>query len=368
MNEKTEEIRPFESVSRTDVGLVREKNEDSFMQADTVNGSLFAVFDGMGGHRYGEIASQTAAQTFKLVFEIAWEENVNILFETAFIEANTAIRTLFADLPDDHKPGTTAVIILVRDTKVYFAHIGDSRIYHASHKRLTQLTKDHSVVQDMIDEGIITEKQARTHPRRNQITAALGIDEIPLFEICTEPLLPADDDVILLCTDGLNSMLRDKEIHNAVFSSENLEQKAEALIKAALNAGGHDNVTVQLVRFFNTGNTAVSYKKKNSEKTNRTTEQKKKKTKTWMIRLIIVGVILASVAVFGLLNRNKHYNFTSPCTIYFANDSVICFTSGNNPEIYAHFYNTKTDSIFSSTQRNMLNFRIGECVTKPKPK
>jgi protein phosphatase len=137
--------------------------------------------------------------------------------------------------------GTTCTLVAIRGDQLFLAHIGDSRAYLLRDGELHQVSKDHSWVEDAVDQGVITREEARTHPNRNVITRAIGLDQQPKIDTSAMPL--ADGDLLLLCSDGLNSMIPDEDIHR-ILTSSSPEDVCQALIDAANNQGGHDNTTV----------------------------------------------------------------------------------------------------------------------------
>ncbi len=360
MTEKTQEIRPFEHIELTDIGLVRSNNEDNYLYAETVNGTLFGVFDGMGGHEHGEKAAQLAAETIRVVFERAWHDDIKQLINNAIVIANTRIRSEFTHLSDELKPGTTAVLVLIRDSKVYFAHCGDSRLYLASAGSLIQLTKDHSVVREMIDSGLISEKEAATHPRRNEITNALGIYETVEATIYTEPLYPLDNDMLMLCTDGLNGMISEKKIRHILSAKDSLNAMAESLVTAAKNAGGSDNITVILVRFFNTGN-----------KQDKPVIQKQAIRKKYKLREIFIGIAFILIVIFGLIRHNTDHNSSnhaSSCRTFSKDDTQPITSFGLAPEQLYKLTGCRPDSSSDNAKHQRLFYRIDEkCLIKNSP-
>ena len=187
----------------TDVGLVRDHNEDSNRMARTINGDLFVVCDGMGGHVGGATASQIGADSI-CQYMNSHECTIPQQSLTDALEfANSRIYATSRANPELRGMGTTACVALVRGDKVWYAHVGDSRIYYYDSKNigLYRLTKDHSVVQAMVDQGLITEEEAETHPEKNKIRKSLGIKETVEPEPCQMPLVPAEGDMILICSD-----------------------------------------------------------------------------------------------------------------------------------------------------------------------
>ncbi len=227
----------------TDVGKIRKMNQDFL----AVSNSLFIVADGMGGHRGGEAASEIAA---KKLFEKQTYSTVQS-FRDQVIEANTAVRAKAETNSELEGMGTTLCgITLVEPSTgnaetLAVANIGDSRIYLLSQGKFSQITEDHSLVEEMRREGKITEKEAESHPHRNIITRALGIDveanvdcwEIPLHK----------DDRFLLCTDGLSNEVSAVEIRHILEKVDSPQEAAEQLVRLANSNGGNDNTTVVIV-------------------------------------------------------------------------------------------------------------------------
>lgn len=223
--------------SRTDVGCVRERNEDSL----AVSPPLFAVADGMGGHAAGDVASELAVKV--LMKNAPTTADVDMLGE-AVIKANHAVinEALRAELAG---MGTTMTACVIEGTHLAIAHVGDSRAYLLHHGKLQQLTRDHSLVADMVEAGRLTEEEARVHPNRSIITRAIGSDpnmQPDLYEITASP-----GDRLLLCSDGLYSMVENNRIQSQLARIRDPQRCASALVNDAISAGGLDNVTVVVV-------------------------------------------------------------------------------------------------------------------------
>ena len=230
--------------ARSDVGLVRGHNEDSFL----LRAPLFMVSDGMGGHAAGEVASSIAVET---VGEQAPGTADDVLLGAAVESANMIV--IEASEQGIGKPGMgcTATAVLIEGNRMAVAHVGDSRAYVLRQGTLVRITHDHSYVEELVDSGQITADEARTHPSRSIITRALGSD--PDMYADHFSLEVNDGDRVILCSDGLSSMISDAEIESLAVSSATPQQAADNLVAAALTAGGSDNVTVVVVDVLNDG-------------------------------------------------------------------------------------------------------------------
>ena len=225
----------------TDVGLVRDVNEDRYLVADGV----YAVCDGLGGHQAGEVASETAAHTLETTFDAP---TVDRLIE-AVEAANRAIWELAQDQPDKRGMGTTitAVAVVEQDGEDLLAlvNVGDSRGYLLRDGELTQLTEDHSLVAEMERDGRLTHEEARVHPQRAVITRALGLE--PDVEIDHLELLPYRGDRLLLCSDGLTNEVADDQIGSTLRRLADANEAAKDLVTQARANGGNDNITAVVI-------------------------------------------------------------------------------------------------------------------------
>lgn len=237
----------------TDKGLVRKQNEDAYFACcNECDGfALFVVCDGMGGAQSGNIASNMACEAFvdKLnSFEMqdkTYDELSGFLYEAAEA-ANTAVYEKSIDDVNCAGMGTTLVAALVHGSKALIINIGDSRAYYISGNSITQITVDHSVVEDMVRRGDITKEEARVHPKRNLITRALGTAlgiEPDIFSIELK-----DGDYILLCSDGLSNVIIDDEIKDTIANLEHSDKVCDILLRAACSRGAPDNVTIVLYK------------------------------------------------------------------------------------------------------------------------
>lgn len=233
------------SAGRTHVGLLRSSNEDAYIAMSEAG--VFAVSDGMGGAAAGEIASRYFIEAVQQIFidhVLISKEANGALVEKVFKRANKTILKHGAHNPQDEGLGCTGDLLVFYSTNYVIGHVGDSRVYLAREGHLRQLTRDQSLVQGLVDEGILAPEEARHHPRKNIILQALGTDLSVVPDILKDEVL--HHDIFLLCSDGLTDMVDDSIIRNILISPKTLDVKAENLIEAALAGGGRDNVTVVL--------------------------------------------------------------------------------------------------------------------------
>ena len=235
----------------SDIGQKRQANEDSCGHRDTINGRVVTVCDGMGGAVGGATASSIAVNTILDFLSQEYIEDANQAIIQAIDTANKAIIAEGQRNPKLQGMGTTCVLLLVREGKVFIGSVGDSRVYIVQNHNAIQLTKDQSYVQMLVDSHAITPQQARTHPRRNEITNALGLPNMkPATVLSQNPIATQAGDCFLLCSDGLSGMVDDEKIGKIVSKYDvNINQRAKMLIDEANKNGGTDNITVQIVEF-----------------------------------------------------------------------------------------------------------------------
>jgi serine/threonine protein phosphatase PrpC len=240
---------------RTDTGRTRTNNEDQFISVVPENqqllrdkGALFVVADGLGGHSRGEVASELTVQQVKDSYYHDLQDNIPAALQRAIKQANTAVyqanEAERAQGGNAFNMGATCVAAVLRDQVLFAANVGDSRVYVLHEGRLRQVTRDHSVVAQLIERGEITPAEARTHEKRNQIYRALGEPEVEV-DLFTEPV--QEGDTLLLCTDGLWEMVEDEQL-SAIIEQYGPEESVQRLIARANEAGGTDNVTAIVVR------------------------------------------------------------------------------------------------------------------------
>lgn len=235
---------------KTDVGLMRTINQDSiFVSTEPVGKlpNLFIVADGMGGHKAGDVASRAAIEKFvKYVCATHMSDPANIL-DAGIISINKEIYDMANSNKDYSGMGTTFVACTLIDNHVYISNVGDSRLYLIG-RDIRQITRDHSLVEDMVRMGMIDRGEARTHYKKNVITKAIGVADDKtstpdIFEIEIE-----DGEVLLLCSDGLTNMVEDYDIKKIVRSNESIENAVRELIRQANENGGKDNISAIVVK------------------------------------------------------------------------------------------------------------------------
>lgn len=226
-------------ISKT--GLVRQRNEDRFY----AQGPLLIVADGMGGYTGGEYASTMVVDTIVEVVNEATEMSTEVL-KNAILKANRIVYEKSQSYKELEGMGTTAVVAYVQEDTLYWAHVGDSRLYRHGEDGLHRMTKDHSMVQQLVEAGTITEEEVIHHPKRNMLTRAIGVYET--VEVDTGVVEVHQNDRILLCSDGLSGYIEESKIEQ-VLSEENNESRAlEDLVHLVYDAGARDNVTIVLGR------------------------------------------------------------------------------------------------------------------------
>ena len=249
-NSSTEKERTIGML--TDVGKVRTLDEDSILAADLsfgVNSEnskflLLAVADGMGGHAKGEEASKIALNAIvrTVIPELFNDTPFTELLEKGIQNANQNILDYTAKYPESSGMGTTSVCAVVKGNEVHLANVGDSRAYVVSDDEIRQVTKDHSYVQALVDEGKITQAEAREHPKKNIITKAVGIS--PSIEADKSILTLGSDESLLLCCDGVIAHLTDEDIHKIINDSPDPQSACQKIVDTANERGGSDNISL----------------------------------------------------------------------------------------------------------------------------
>lgn len=302
--------------SRTDIGCIRERNEDSLV----VSPPLFSVADGMGGHAAGDVASEVAVRT--LQSKAPDSADVDALGE-AVIAANHAVINE-ARRAGLQGMGTTMTAVIVDGDRLAIAHVGDSRAYLLHHGKLQQLTRDHSLMADMIEAGRLTPEEARHHPNRSIITRALGSDpnmEPDLYEVTASA-----GDRLLICSDGLSSMIEDEAIQSELARIRDPQRCASALVNDAIAAGGLDNVTVIVVDI--SGDSLMQQKKH------------VRRSRAWFIAIMLALVTILAGAGYAL------YSYTHTAAYLIAeNGKVVVYQGvpGSVMGLEMHWLDHETD-------------------------
>lgn len=240
----------MKTFSKTDIGMVREVNQDYVFVTETPIGNLpnlLVVADGMGGHRAGEYASRLAVEVLKQELEGSTEESPEAVMRNAITRANERVLEAARQDAKLSGMGTTLVVATVIERTLYFANVGDSRLYLLSDD-IKQLSKDHSLVQEMVRLGGINQEEAKSHPDKNIITRAIGAKDeldIDFYEYRLKK-----NDMILMCTDGLSNMVEDEEMLYIVKCSRDVVEAVEQLIERAKDNGGNDNIGVIVAQPF----------------------------------------------------------------------------------------------------------------------
>ena len=238
----------LKTFSITNIGKKRKLNQDFVYTSEQPVGKLpnvFIVADGMGGHKAGDYASKVTVETMVEEIEHSQEEEPAAVLEQAIRTANALIRKRAGESPDLEGMGTTVVAATCKGDLLQVANVGDSRLYITNRREIRQITRDHSLVEEMVRMGGIGREEARNHPDKNIITRAVGADDTVKPDFFSVKL--ADGDMILMCTDGLTNMLEDEEIRMILEGSRDMVEKAQALVEAANEKGGRDNISVILI-------------------------------------------------------------------------------------------------------------------------
>lgn len=280
----------------TDVGCKRSANEDWYAHFESPNGLVAVVCDGMGGHVGGQIASHTAVEAIRQYMMQERSNTPSELIVEAINAANTAILNRAIQQPELTGMGSTCVMLVVRGGKVYIGSVGDSRVYLIRNHRIRQLTVDQSYVQMLVDAGSITPEQAERHPRKNEITNALGLKGMQPATVLPEAFIPDAGDCFLLCSDGLTGMVSDSDICKVVSrqGERTQQERVEELIMRAKRNGGMDNITCQIVEF--------------SVNPNRKEIQPWWKKNFWpLIGIAVALILLATLLTWHFYNKEDGY-------------------------------------------------------------
>lgn len=236
----------MKAFAKTDIGKAREINQDYYYISTTDKLNLYILADGMGGYNGGEVASKLAIDSVKKYIENNFEkeketkESILNLIKSAIEYANIIVYEKSKEVKELEGMGTTLDVCLIYNNKIFIGHVGDSRIYRIRQNVMRKLTKDHSYVQKLIEDGTITRKEAMTHPKKNMLMKALGCT--PYVEPDVRARNYIAGDILIMCSDGLTNMVKEEEIYKTVI--EDAVEAPKKLIEQANKLGGYDNVTV----------------------------------------------------------------------------------------------------------------------------
>ncbi len=233
----------FKSSAATHVGMVRKVNQDSYAERTDIG--VWAVADGMGGHEAGEVASATITDAIKRLEPNETIEAMLAAVEQSIMSANLELTQQAASYDSQRVPGSTIVVLIIKGDRGAVVWAGDSRIYLRRNRQITQLTRDHSHVQDLVEQGVILESDAESHPMANVITRAVGISD-PL-ELDSMWIDVESDDQFLLCSDGLSRLVSNEELQT-MMGNKNRQEVTQSLLHTALVRGARDNVTLICVK------------------------------------------------------------------------------------------------------------------------
>lgn len=238
----------LKTFSITDIGRRRKLNQDYIYSSEQPVGhlpNLFLVADGMGGHNAGDYASRITVETVVERASDSKETDPMRILDEAIQSANALVCKQAGESPELEGMGTTLVAASCRGESLYVANVGDSRLYVVNGSGIRQITRDHSWVEEMVSRGGIQRADARTHPDKNIITRAVGVEDRVEVDFFTVQLEKGDE--ILMCTDGLTNMLEDEDIRMILDGARDIVEKAQKLVKAANENGGRDNISVVLI-------------------------------------------------------------------------------------------------------------------------
>src|SRR5581483_5612607 len=241
----------IEAATLSDVGLQRADNEDSYLywEPESENefrrkGRLAIVADGMGGYEGGQEASRLAVETVRHIYDRDFAGDPSAALLNAFLAAHDTIQRYGFEHPQFHGMGTTCTALAIIDRELYFAHVGDSRLYLVRSGAISRLTRDHSYVGRLVENGIVRSEDAESHPQRHILTAALGSGREILPHVSEQPVALEPSDVLILCTDGLWGLVGDQDLAR-IAQTQPLADACMRLVRMALERGGPDNITVQ---------------------------------------------------------------------------------------------------------------------------
>ncbi|MCQ2975360.1 MAG: protein phosphatase 2C domain-containing protein [Bacteroidales bacterium] len=359
---ETRELTNFHYISLTNKGPKRTNNEDYLGYFDTINGHVFVVCDGIGGLPCGEKASQTVVNSVKFFFSNFY---YNDPYQAIIDSLNYAQDRMAEEARNDRNcqgMGTTMVLALIRYNKVYYAHLGDSRLYYLHDRKLQQLTIDDSYVEQLVQKGEITHKDAENHPRKNELVKAMGMQPPCKPNICISPIIPNDKDLVMLCTDGLYNMISEKDIQSTLCRRGHIEDKGLDLMKTAIKNGGDDNISLQIIKFFNVD----SKLNNNTKTTNKPKFENSNRRRNYISFAGLVILIVLFLGVILLRNNNEERFDIEKNKTDFKNNFISSIEIFNQEDIdsIVQLYNLDTNklSIVDNNGRTFVAFNVKKIV------
>lgn len=283
----------------SDVGKTRSVNEDSMTTFESPNGRVVVVCDGMGGQNAGDVASKLAIDVIQDILTDNTFPTPEEAISKSIMAANQAILRRAAQNPSLSGMGSTCVMAIIKDDQLYYGSVGDSRMYYIANRMIRQITKDQSYVQTLVDAGEITVEQAEHHANKNEITNALGVDSMTPPVVGKMPVTPEPGSVVLLCSDGLSGMINNNTIQSTVSRNDlTLQERAELLVQQANDAGGNDNITVQLIEFRSASAASPISSKRNTQ-----IKSTKSGGKGFGILALLLVLVLGGGAAWWFMNN-----------------------------------------------------------------
>ena len=312
----------IEYFEKTVVGLVRKANEDSIGSLSIENtngyGDIFVVCDGMGGHVGGAVASKTAVDCILQYFQGTPNSNPIIALEKSISFANMQIYAKAIHDESLKGMGTTCTVLLIKDDNIYIAHVGDSRIYINTDNKLFRLTKDHSFVQSLVDAGHLEESEMEKHPRKNELTRALGISQDVDVEVADEPITSKKGDRFLMCSDGLCGLVNDTIISQTINTTKK-DQTVNDLIQLAENAGGSDNISVTIIEIIDSPHKKTNFKDHSNKSQDFSSTQvldvssmKLKRKRKRGYKKYLIGFFILTLLYAGFKVYNRFFDENKP--------------------------------------------------------
>lgn len=348
----------------TDVGVTRQVNEDSMTVFDSPNGQVLAVCDGMGGQAAGDVASQLTVTIIENILKDNKFDSPEEAIRRSVLAANQGVLNRTSQNPELEGMGSTCAMLIIKDGRVHCGWVGDSRIYYIANHTIRQISHDQSYVQQLLDSGQITPDEAANHPQKNEITNCIGLLGMTAPETVAVPIVPEPGSVFLLCSDGLSGMIDERQIERIVSNTNmTLQQKADKLVAMANEAGGLDNITVEMVQF---GTSAVAGATSGTlfETPDGIINSKKKSNR--LLYSIICIIIIFALGLGGMYYINQKQKKEEAAKLKEEKKSK----TSNTQRVYSKTNSESIPTTSSSTseQKPNLNNPLKNTINKPKVK